>query len=66
METINLSAELIKTAIEGARNASYNLAGVKNDDEFWAKGKAQFTLFENTLRSSLSDLNTEVSCIEND
>lgn len=56
----------MKTAVEGAHNASLNLAGVKNDDEFWAKAKSQFTTFENTLRSSISDLDTEVNCNDND
>lgn len=58
--------EFIKAAIDGAHNATLNLAGVKSDDEFWTKAKNQFTTFENTLRSSVTDLDTEVICNKND
>lgn len=61
IDTLNSAYDLAKTFIDGAHNATLNLAGVKSDDEFWAKAKAQFTTYENTLRSSISDLDTEVS-----
>lgn len=36
------------------------IVGVSSDNELWEKAKTQFTTLENTVRSSVADLNEQV------
>lgn len=49
---------------EAFHKSFLNIAGVKSDDEFWAKSKSNFDTFQNTITSTAKDLNEQTKPLQ--
>lgn len=56
-EMVNLA----ESTFEAFHKSFLNIAGVKDDAEFWAKSKTNFETFQNTLTETAKDLNEQVN-----
>lgn len=55
---------LAEETFEAFHRSFLNIAGAKDDAEFWAKSKTNFETFQNTLTTTAKDLNEQVNLNE--
>lgn len=56
--------KLANETFEAFHKSFLNIAGVKSDDEFWAKSKSNFDTFQNTITSTAKDLNEQTKPLQ--